>query len=94
MLHGYIRTMVPGNASRQILLYWRNMTLINLVNLEGVIKMMNFLKFNQMFNKLLLKKSLLFVLHYVNFKRFIMTHQQPPLRLEACDTEGSYLKQT
>ena len=63
-------------------------------NLEGMIKMMNFFKFNQMSNQLLLKKSLVFALHYVNFKKFIMTHQQPPLCIEAYDLEGSYLKNT
>ena len=61
------------------------MTLMTLVNLEGMIKMMTFLKFNQISNQLLLKKSLLFLLHYVKFKRFIITHHQPPLRLKAYD---------
>ena len=69
------KNMVPGKASGQILLNRRKMTLMTLVNLDGMIKMMKFLKFNQMSNQLLLKKSLLFALHYVNFKRFIMTHQ-------------------
>ena len=54
-----------------------------------MIKIMRMLKFNHMSNQLLLKKSLLFALHYVNFKRFIMMHQQPPLRLEDYDLEGS-----
>ena len=53
------------------------MTLMTLVNLEGMINTMNFFKFNQISNQLLLKKSLLFALHYVKFKRFIMMHQQP-----------------
>ena len=64
------------------------------VNLEKMIKMMEILKFNQMSNQLLLNKSLMFALHYVTFKHFIITHQQPPLRLEAYNQEGSYLKQT
>ena len=70
------------------------MKLTTLVNLEGMIRMLIFLKFNQMSNQLLLKKSLLFALHYENFKRLIMTHHQTPLRLEAYNMEGSYLNQT
>ena len=52
------------------------------------------LRFKQMSNQLLLKKSLQFVLHYINFNFFIMTHHKPPLHLKDYDLEGSYLKQT
>ena len=40
---------------------------MTLVNLEGMIKMIKVLKVDQMSNELLLKKSLLFALHLVNF---------------------------
>ena len=43
------------------------MTLTTLLNLEGMINMMEVLKFKQMSNQLL-KKSLLFTLHYVKLK--------------------------
>ena len=66
---------------------------MTLANLEEMIKMMKVLKLNQLSNKLFLKKSLLFALHYVNFKRFIMKHQHPPLYLEAYNFYGSHLKQ-
>ena len=92
MLNGYIRTMVSGKASRQILLNQRKMSLMTLVNLEGMIKMMKIFKFNQMSNQLLLKKGVLFTLHYVRFKLLIMTHQKTPLRLEAYNLEGSHFK--
>ena len=67
---------------------------MTLVNLEGMIKIMKFFKFNQISNQLLLKKILMSALHYVNLKRLIITHQQSPLRLEDCDMEGSYLNKT
>ena len=66
---------------------------MTLVNLEGMIKMMKLLRFNQISNQLLLKKSLMFALNCVNFKRYIMTHHKPSLRLEAYNLEGSYLNQ-
>ena len=67
---------------------------MTLVNLEGMIKMMKFLKFNHISNQLLLKKSLLFMLHYVNCKRFIIAHQHTSLRLKAYNLKGGCLKQT
>ena len=86
--------MVPGKASKT-----------NIIKLEvddvddpGEFgrddKNYEILKFNQMSNQLLLKKSLMFALHYVKFKSFIITHQHSPLSLKACKLEGSYLNHT
>ena len=94
MLHGYVINMVSGKAPRQILLNWGEDDFDDPGEFRRDDKDGEHFENQPDVNPIIVEEKPVFALHYVNFKRFIMMHQQPPLHLYDYDLEGSYLNLT